>query len=316
MRIREFFHIHKSDRTAMFVLLVIAVVVAALFHVLGSDDSTPFDETDRLDVAQFHEKKSRYEEGGKRYQDNDFDEFSASPVELFPFNPNTATADELLRLGLKPWQVKNMMKYRSKGGVYRKPADFARLYGLTVEKFKQLEPYLRFTGDHRPASELFASENSTASSASADEMTRKERDTLRYPVKIKADEFITIDMSELDTTTLRKVPGIGSYYARKIVDYGRQLGGFVSVEQLKEIDGFPEDALRYFSLGWTNIRKINLNKLTISQLRRHPYLNFYQARAIVDRRRLHGPLQSLDELRLLPEFPEEAITRLAPYVEF
>ena len=316
MHIREFFHIRKGDRTAMCVLLIVAVVVAALFHVLGSHDSTPFDEADSLDVAQFNDGKNRYEKGGKRYQNADFEGYSATSADLFPFDPNTATPEELLRLGLKPWQVKNMMKYRSKGGVYRKAEDFAKLYGLTVEKFKQLEPYLRFTGDHRPASELFASENSTASSASADEMTRKERDTLRYPVKIKADEFITIDMSELDTTTLRKVPGIGSYYARKIVDYGRQLGGFVSVEQLKEIDGFPEDALRYFSLGWTNIRKINLNKLTISQLRRHPYLNFYQARAIVDRRRLHGPLQSLDELRLLPEFPEEAITRLAPYVEF
>lgn len=317
MGIRDFFYINKSDRTAMAGLAVLAAIIMGLVFFLGyQEDTTPFSDADSLTINPFAEQNRRSYDR-KRGDSHDFEDFAEPPkAELFPFDPNTATADELLRLGLKPWQVKNMMKYRSKGGVYRKPADFARLYGLTVEKFKQLEPYLRFTGDHRPASELFASENSTASSVSADEMTRKERDTLRYPVKIKADEFITIDMSELDTTTLRKVPGIGSYYARKIVDYGRQLGGFVSVEQLKEIDGFPEDALRYFSLGWTNIRKINLNKLTISQLRRHPYLNFYQARAIVDRRRLHGPLQSLDELRLLPEFPEEAITRLAPYVEF
>ena len=311
MHIREFFHIRKGDRTAMCVLLIVAVVVASLFHVLGSHDSTPFDEADSLDVAQFNDGKNRYEKGGKRYQNADFEGYSATSADLFPFDPNTATPEELLRLGLKPWQVKNMMKYRSKGGVYRKAEDFAKLYGLTVEKFKQLEPYLRFTTDHRPASELFASEKS---SVSADDAMRKERDTLNFPVKLREGEQIMLN--NLDTTQLRKVPGIGSYFARKIVDYGRRLGGYVSLEQLSEIDGFPEESLRYFSLGKTNVRKLNLNKLDINQLKRHPYVNFYQARAIVDRRRLHGSLKTLDDLRLLPEFPEEAITRLAPYVEF
>ena len=308
MHIREFFHIRKGDRTAMCVLLIVAVVVAALFHVLGSHDSTPFDEADSLDVAQFNDGKNRYEKRGRRYQNADFEGYSATSADLFPFDPNTATPEELLRLGLKPWQVKNMMKYRSKGGVYRKAEDFAKLYGLTVEKFKQLEPYLRFTTDHRPASELFASEKSS-------EMTEK-ADSLRYPVKIKADELVTIDMNDPDTAMLRRVPGIGSYFARKIVDYGRKLGGYVSLEQLSEIDGLPEESLRYFSLGKTNVRKLNLNKLDINQLKRHPYVNVYQARAIVDRRRLHGSLKNLDDLRFLPEFPEEAITRLAPYVEF
>ena len=312
MHIREFFHIRKGDRTAMLVLLAVTVLVIVLFRFLGSHETTPFNATDSLDVARFHEEKSRYGDGKKRYQNSDFEDFSASSAELFPFDPNTASADELLRLGLKPWQVKNMMKYRSKGGVYRKAADFAKLYGLTAEKFKQLEPYLRFTGDHRPAAELFASEKS---SVSADE-NRRERDTLRYPVKLNTDEYVTIDMNNLDTAQLRKVPGIGSYFARKIVDYGRQLGGYVSVEQLSEIDGFPKESLPYFSLGWTNIRKLNLNALTINQLRRHPYINFHQARAIVDRRRLHGSLKNIDDLRLLPEFPDEAISRLAPYVEF
>ncbi len=44
--------------------------------------------------------------------------------------------------------------------------------------------------------------------------------------------------------------------------------------------------------------------------------NFLQARAIADYRRLHGPLKSLDDLRLLREFPPEAIERLRPYVEY
>ena len=311
MHIREFFHIRKGDRTAMFVLLVVAAVVFFLFNVLGSYDTTPFDEADSLDVARLYEEKSRYGDGEKRYRNSDFEGYSTSAVELFPFDPNTATPEELLRLGLKPWQVKNMMKYRSKGGIYRTPADFAKLYGLTVDQFKQLEPYLRFMGDHRPASELFASEKS---SVSADDAMQKERDTLNFPVKLREGERLTLD--QMDTTSLKRVPGIGSFFARRIVEYSQRLGGFVRVEQLLEVDGVPEDALDYFTEGSGHVRKLNLNTLTLNQLKRHPYINFYQARAIVDRRRLHGSLKNLDDLRLLPEFPDEAISRLAPYVEF
>ena len=83
-----------------------------------------------------------------------------------------------------------------------------------------------------------------------------------------------------------------------------------------EIEGFPEEALPYFQVNTGEIRKLNLNTLSLSKLRQHPYLNFYQARAINDYRRLKGPLSSLDDLRLLPEFPAQAIERLRPYVEF
>ena len=54
-------------------------------------------------------------------------------VETFPFDPNTADSSQLIRLGLQSWQVRNIYKYRARGGVYRKKEVFARLYGLTVK---------------------------------------------------------------------------------------------------------------------------------------------------------------------------------------
>ena len=63
--------------------------------------------------------------------------------ELFSFDPNTADSTQLLRLGLRPWQVRNIYKYRAAGGRYRKPTDFARLYGLTLKQYQRLEPYIR-----------------------------------------------------------------------------------------------------------------------------------------------------------------------------
>ncbi len=136
----------------------------------------------------------------------------------------------------------------------------------------------------------------------------------RYPVKIKETEHIVLNTA--DTTALRKVPGIGPYFARQIIRYGERLGGYVSVDQLDEIEDFPQESKRFFVIENSSPRKLNINQLSLYELKRHPYINFYQARAITDYRRLHGPIQSLDDLRLLKDFPPEAIQRLLPYVEY
>jgi DNA uptake protein ComE-like DNA-binding protein len=61
---------------------------------------------------------------------------------------------------------------------------------------------------------------------------------------------------------------------------------------------------------------LNINRLTLQQLRRHPYINFYMAKAIIDYRRLRGDIKSLNELRLSKDFPDEVIHRLEPYIEY
>ena len=111
------------------------------------------------------------------------------------------------------------------------------------------------------------------------------------------------------------MPGIGSYFARRIAQYRKRLGGYASVSQLREIDDFPEDALPYFQLSG-KIKKLPINRLSLQQLKRHPYINYYQAKAICDYRRLHGPLHSLNDLKLLPDFSDTDFRRLAPYLDF
>ena len=223
-------------------------------------------------------------------------------VEEFPFDPNTADSNQLLRLGLQPWQVRNIYKYRARGGVYRKKEDFARLYGLTVKDYRRLEPYIRISADYLPAATLVG------------ERPRYERDTVTYPVKLTETEHVVLNTA--DTNQLKKVPGIGSYYAKEIVRHGRWLGGYVSVNQLDEIDQFPQESKKYFIISNPQPRKVNINKLSLNELRRHPYINFYQAKAITDYRRLQGRINSLDDLRFSPDFTDEAIRRLQPYVEY
>ena len=284
----------KSDKDAIIILLVVIIIcMAALPLLKSSEDKEKFpNKTEYANKPrQYTRKQPYYKVPEKQY-------------ELFYFDPNTADSTQLLRLGLQPWQVRNIYKYRAAGGIYHKPSDFARLYGLTLKKYRQLEPYIRISEDYQPAARFISKDDAM-----------EVRDTLRYPVKLQPQERIVLNMS--DTAQLRKVPGIGHYFARKIVEYRERLGGYVRVQQLLEIEDFPDTAVNYFIIpDDTRLRKLNLNRLSLNELKRHPYINFYQARAIVDYRRLHGPLESLQQLSLSRDFPPEAIKRLAPYVEF
>ena len=228
-------------------------------------------------------------------------------TEEFPFDPNTADSTALLRLGLQPWQVQAVYRYRAMGGSYRSKEDFARLPGLTVKDYRRLEPYIRISADYLPASTL-------VSGAARSRRDGLHRDTVLHPYKIDTTQRVVLNTA--DTAELMRVPGIGSYYAREIVRYGQWLGGYVSVDQLDEIDDFPPAAKRYFVVSHPQPRKVNINKLSWKELRRHPYINYYQAKTIVEYRRLHGAIRSLQELALSRDFPPEAIARLEPYVEY
>ena len=286
-----------GDKKAIAFLIAIIVLAIVAFRLLGDDGTVaavdiPADSTavnKPRHYSRYQPKQYIYNEGTRE-------------AELFDFDPNTADSTQLLRLGLQPFQVKSIYRYRARGGVYRTASDFAETYKLTQKQFKALEPYIKISDDYRPAAELIEKEAPAP------------RDTMMYPIKLQENEHISLNSA--DTTALRKVPGIGRYYAREIDRHRQMLGGFVSTEQLMEIDGMPEEALTYFTVDVANVKKMNLNRLTINQLKRHPYINFYQARAICDYRRLRGPLKSLDDLRLMKEFTDDDLRRLEPYVEF
>ena len=292
----KFFYLQKSDRHVITLLLCVIVAALAVIYFTDSrEDEAPVME----EVKAPKGSKNKYPK--KTYT---YNQGQPRQPELFPFDPNSADSTELLRLGLQPWQVVNIYKYRAAGGVYRKPRDFARLYGLTLKEYRRLEPYIRISEENQPAENYFYKYEPI-----------EERDTVKYPVKLQPEERIVLNRA--DTAQLRKVPGIGSFFARKIVDYRERLGGYYRVQQLLEIEDFPETAVSFFIIpDGTEFRKMNLNRLSLNELKRHPYIGFYRARAIVDYRRLHGHIESLQQLKLLPDFTPEAIERLEPYVEY
>ena len=137
-----------------------------------------------------------------------------------------------------------------------------------------------------------------------------------YVKVFKYPEGTQIDVNSADTVELKKIPGIGSGIAGSIVRYRERLGGFYTLSQLEEVKHVTPDLLKWFKLENDSVRKVEINKASLDKLRAHPYLNFYQAKIIIEHRRTKGAIKSLSQLALYEEFAEKDLNRLSAYISF
>lgn len=203
---------------------------------------------------------------------------SARELRPTPFDPNRADSAELSGLGLSPFVVSNILKYRRAGGTFRRATDLARIYGLADSTFRVLEPFVTIAGE------------------------------------CPADT--AVDVNRAGAAELRRTAGIGGGLARAIISYRERLGGFHSLDQVREAGEVDEALLARLRLGDAPLRRLEVNRAGLDRLSTHPYLSFRQARAIVKRRRKGGKLKSLSELARCEEFTEADLARLAPYLSF
>jgi len=298
---KDFFYYSQSERRAVVVLMtLIALFVAGIVWLPDVKKTLVVDmpERDSMGLKNFEREMQVKSFRRKERADS---AVVKSPVVLNPFDPNTADSIELSSLGLSRLVVRNILKYRQKGGHFRTVESFARIYGLKEKEFEKLKPYIRIVRTEKSEPVKVDSIASVA---------KVEKKVFKYP------EGTQVDINLADTTELKKIPGIGSGIAKAIVGYRKRLGGFYSLEQLAEIKYVTPELFEWFKLEETSVRKLEINKSGLDKLRLHPYINFYQAKVIVEHRRKKGPIKSLSQLALYEEFTEKDLIRLSAYISF
>ena len=285
----------KSDLRVVAACLAVVVCLVAMFFLIDGKDVT---QAENATVK----KADTAETSSEKY----YSDFKKAEPRLVKFDPNTADSTVLLGLGLPSWTVRAIYKYRAKGGVFSSAEDFARMHGITAGLYKRILPYIIIGEDFRPAAELVGPRTF--------DKAESPRDTVAYPVKLAVGERVSVNYA--DTNTLKKVPGIGSYYASKIVDLRNRYGGFTDLSQLLDLRGFPEEALQYLSVEDGGIKKINVNRAAFRQLQMHPYIGYQRAKGILNYRKLKGRIESISQLKLVQGFDEEIIRKLEPYIEY
>ncbi len=309
----------RSDRRALLLLewiLVIALVVGTLFS--WQKEQTQKDAKDLPSDSARQKRNVQTRQPAIVYAEDE------EVVETFCFDPNTADSTALLRLGLAPWQVRSIYRYRAKHGRYHTAEDFKQLPGMTNELWERLSPYIRIDVKYQyvkasPA-KTFTKEDygkkteEHPDSASTGKSTNGDNATGRTE---KFAPGTLVDINTADTSILKGIPGIASYRARKIVEYREKMGGFVNAGQAMEACPLPDDILEWLTVNPDfKIRKVNINTASVPSMMKHPYISFYQAKDIYELRTKNGKIESLDILVSKGIFTQQDAERLSPYITF
>ncbi len=130
---------------------------------------------------------------------------------------------------------------------------------------------------------------------------------------------IYVNLNSTDTTELKLLPGIGSFYAKNIVELREKLGGFVEINQLLEVYAFDSARLEtitpYINVDSVSLRRINANTDDFKTILRHPYIEYEDVKKIVNHREKRGFIKNWEEyLKVVGR--NDVDERLRWYLEF
>lgn len=128
---------------------------------------------------------------------------------------------------------------------------------------------------------------------------------------------VKININEADSNVLEALKGIGMGTAKRIVKYRERLGGFISLEQLKEVWGMDSACYESFlKQVYTDatINKLNINYADVSDLAKHPYIGNSLAKLIVNYRLQHGKYNHIKDLFNIHVMNEKIFSKIEPYI--
>ena len=302
--VREYLTFTKKERNGLLVLISLITLVLVYLNL---DPNSEIDDNTELtlfenELAELEQASADQEAAYKAnlYSTNSgsIPEASKELYVFHEFDPNFVTDQEWVDMGLKNWQVNGLRNYREKAGDIETPEQFSKLHVITDEFFEKVQSYLVFESNEEKPDNHLAEKTTT-------------KDAKPQP--------LSIELNIASAARLTELKGIGPAYSDRIVKYRNWLGGFRNMNQLLEVYGL-EDSLYYeiipfLTLDTARIRKININKVAIRELQKHPYVKWNVARAIVNYRDQHGDFTKVSDIKKTDLVSPELYRKIAPYLE-
>jgi competence ComEA-like helix-hairpin-helix protein len=273
--LKEFLSFNKAERRGIFILSSI-VVLLLFYNYFG-----PFRNSKTNDFLEFENMIVQYE-GAKdsmallnKPQKRSYKKAYSKAkrkYNLKVFNPNTISKDDWISMGLTSKQASSIIKFVSKGGKFYKPDDIRKLYCLSSAECDMIVPYVEI----------------------------EDIEIQKDASYVQKKEYLQIELNSATQGSLELVNGIGHSIAKGILKYRNILGGYVQLEQLKEV--YHIDSAKYeniknnFIISTDSINKININTADYYTLKRHPYISKQNAYEIVQYRNKKGKYKNIEDI--------------------
>jgi competence protein ComEA len=305
----------RRERIGIIIVLTLIIIAILLPTIFTAKDATALNTPDTTwitAVKKLEQKEKPVDENGSygnettayQYDPSKRNNYNKSAGELFYFDPNTLSKEGWEKLGLRDKTIQTIQNYLGKDGRFKKAEDLQRVYGLHKDEYERPAPFIKIQTETKgKTAESFSNKNSSAEN--------------NIPAK-PSYRPLSVDINSADTSAFIALPGIGSKLAARIVNFRDKLGGFYSIEQVRETFGLPDSTFQtikqYLKLENATVRKININSATVDVLKVHPYIKWNIANPIVAYRNEHGSFSSIEDIKKIMIITDDIYKKIVPYL--
>ncbi len=278
-KIKDYFQFNKKERNGILLLsclLLLLILFYQFSHLLKQESRTDFSSFEKALAELEYEQEPNIE----KQKDS-----------LFYFNPNTLADKGWLVLGLPSTKLSVLRNFQKSGAIFKTKTDLKNCFAITDEFYEKVYKYISIP---------------------------KIKKTETPSIKTKKTRQI-VELNHADSLQLISINGVGPFYAKQILKYRKELGGFRNYDQLTEIWGLENLEIQKLkqqtSIDTLHIRKVNVNAIELEQLKLHPYLNYKQAKMILNYRKQHGDFKQVKDIRKIKPISPELFRKIAPYLK-
>lgn len=287
---KSYFKFSKGQKigvVAIIVVILVQIVILNKGNAIGIPD--PF----VIDKSEY-----KINEGNSYYSEDKLDNDKVNNVNysyvLYDFDPNSTSVDGWISFGFSEKQANTIVNYKTKISGFKKKEDLKKVYVISEEKYIELEPYIKIESNSSYKSKTYSDDKEN-----------------------NKTNLLLVELNSATVEDLVNIKGVGDYTAKGIIKYKELLGGFHSVNQLKEVYGISEENYEKIKpqveINLAVITKLNVNHLSIPELKKHPYISWKVANAIIDKR-LISKLTSIQFLVDDNYLTHEELHNLSPYI--
>jgi DNA uptake protein ComE-like DNA-binding protein len=222
---------------------------------------------------------------------------------IYPFNPNFITDYKGYKLGMSVLEIDRLLAFRKENKYVNSPKEFQTVTKVSDSLLNAISPHFKFP----------------------DWVNKKKeyKEYKNYPntAFAKKEKMVIIDINKASQEDLIKIFGIGEAISLRILKFKESLGGFVSMEQMKDVWGLSPEVIENLNLHFKvmalpNVKKIDINNASIKELSQFPYFNYQLARQIVTFRSMNGDIKNSEDLTKIKGLSIDKANIIVLYLDF
>lgn len=289
--IQSYFKFSRSQRAGIFLLFSLIILLQIAYYLFDfkiySNESPEKDKWMALQTQMDSLKKEQRDYVPK----------------IYPFNPNFITDFKGYKLGMSVQEIDRLLAFRKENKYVNSPEEFQNVTKVSDSLLVAIAPYFKFPDWVQNKKEF------------------KEYKKYPFTAFAKKEKIVVIDINQATQEELIKIKGIGEVLSLRIVKFKESLGGFVSMEQMKDVWGLTPEVIESLNTHFKitvlpKVKKIDINNASIKELSQFPYFNYQLAKQIVTFRSMNGDFKNIEDLTKIKGLSIETANIIALYLDF